>query len=35
VLVDHYGVPVDPNDKELKQVEQQLCSEIGTGSRES
>jgi hypothetical protein len=36
VLVDRYGGPVDPNDKELKQVEQQMCSEIGTGgSRES
>ena len=34
VLVDRYGAPVDPNDKELKQVEQQMCSEIGTSSRD-
>jgi len=34
VLVDRYGSPVNPNDKELKQVEQQLCSEMGTNSRD-
>jgi hypothetical protein len=34
VLVDRYGSPVDPNDKELKQVEQQMCSETATSSRD-
>jgi hypothetical protein len=34
VLVDHYGAPVDPNDKQQKQVEQQVCSEMGTNSRD-
>ena len=34
VLVDRYGGPVDPNDKKLKQVEQQVCSEMGTNSRD-
>ena len=34
VLVDRYGAPVDPNDKELKQAEQQMCSESGTNSRD-
>ena len=33
VLVDRYGAPVDSNDKELKQVEQQLCTELATNSR--
>lgn len=27
VLVDHYGSPVDPNDSELKQTEQRMCTE--------
>ena len=33
VLVDRYGAPVDANDKELKQVEQQVCTELATNSR--
>jgi hypothetical protein len=27
VIVDHYGSPVDPNDSELKQSEQRMCTE--------
>jgi len=27
VIVDHYGSPVDPNDRELKQFEQRMCTE--------
>ena len=27
VIVDHYGSPVDPNDSELKQTEQRMCTE--------
>jgi hypothetical protein len=34
ILVDHYGPPVSPNDKELKQVEQRACTEIATNSRD-
>jgi hypothetical protein len=34
VLIDRYGAPVDPNDQELKQLEQQMCNEIGTSSRD-
>jgi hypothetical protein len=30
VIVDHYGSPVDPNDSELKQIEQRICTEIAT-----
>jgi hypothetical protein len=33
-LVDHYGSPVDPNDKELKQVEQRACMEIAMNTRD-
>jgi hypothetical protein len=34
ILVDHYGPPVSPNDQELKQVEQRVCTEIATNSRD-
>lgn len=34
VLVDHYGPPVNPDDKELKRVEQRICTEIATNSRD-
>jgi hypothetical protein len=33
-LVDHYGPPVDPNDKELKLVEQRACMEIAMNTRD-
>ena len=32
VLVDHYGPPVNPDDKELKRVEQQMCTENALNS---
>ena len=32
VLVDRYGSAVDPNDKELKQFEKRMCTEIATNS---
>ncbi len=28
VIVDYYGSPVDPNDRELKEFEQRVCTEI-------
>jgi hypothetical protein len=31
-LVDHYGPPVNPNDKDLKRAEQRLCMEIAMNS---
>ncbi len=34
VLVDHYGPPVKENDKELKQAEQRMCTQIATNSRD-
>lgn len=34
ILVDHYGPPIDPNDKELKQVEQRVCTEIAMNTRD-
>jgi hypothetical protein len=34
VLVDHYGPPVNSDDKELKQAEQRMCMEIATNSRD-
>jgi len=34
ILVDHYGPPIDPNDKELKQVEQRMCTEIAMNTRD-
>ena len=33
-LVDHYGSPVDPNDKELKLVEQRACMELAMNTRD-
>jgi hypothetical protein len=32
VLVDHYGPPINPDDKELKRVEQQMCTELANNS---
>lgn len=32
VLVDRYGPPVIPDDKELKRVEQQMCTELAINS---
>jgi len=34
ILVDHYGPPINPNDKELKQVEQRMCTEIAMNTRD-
>lgn len=34
VLVDHYGPPVKENDKEMKQAEQRMCTQIATNSRD-
>ena len=34
ILVDRFGPPIDPNDKELKQIEQRACTEIATNSRD-
>ena len=34
VLVDHYGPPVKSDDKELKQAEQRMCTQIATNSRD-
>ena len=33
-LVDHYGPPVDPNDKELRLVEQRACMEIAMNTHD-
>jgi hypothetical protein len=33
-LVDHYGSPVDPNDKEIKQIEQRACMELAMNTRD-
>jgi hypothetical protein len=33
-LVDHYGPPIDPNDKQLKQVEKRGCMEIAMDTRD-
>ena len=32
VLVDHYGPPVNPDDRELKRVEQRMCTENALNS---
>jgi hypothetical protein len=34
ILVDRFGPPIDPNDKELKQIEQRVCTEIAMNSRD-
>ena len=34
VLVDRYGAPVESDDKDLKQVEQRMCTEIASNSRD-
>jgi hypothetical protein len=33
-LVDHYGSPVNPNDKEVKLVEQRACMELAMNTRD-
>jgi hypothetical protein len=33
-LVDHYGPPVDPNDRDLKQTEQRMCTEVAMNTRD-
>jgi hypothetical protein len=33
-LVDRYGAPVDPRDKELMLVEQRMCTEFGFDTRD-
>ena len=34
IFVDKYGPPVNPDDRELKQVEQRMCTEIAMNSRD-
>lgn len=34
IFVDKYGPPVNPDDKDLKQVEQRMCTEIAMNSRD-
>lgn len=34
ILVDHYGPAINPNDNELKQVEQRACVEIAMNTRD-
>jgi len=34
ILVDQHGPPVNPDDKQLKQVEQRMCTEIATSARD-
>jgi hypothetical protein len=33
-LVDYYGAPVDPNDKELRQAEKRMCSDTAFDARD-
>jgi hypothetical protein len=33
-LVDHYGPPVDPNNSDLKQTEQRMCTEVAMNTRD-
>jgi hypothetical protein len=33
-LVDRYGPPVDPNNRELKQTEQRMCREVAMETRD-
>lgn len=33
-IVDHYGPPVDPNSRDLKQTEQRMCRELATEARD-
>jgi hypothetical protein len=33
-IVDHYGPPVNPDDKDLKQAEQRLCRELALDTRD-
>jgi hypothetical protein len=34
ILVDHYGAPIDPNDRELREIEQRACTEIAMNTRD-
>ena len=34
ILVDRYGAPIDPNDRELRQIEQRACTEIAMDARD-
>ena len=34
VLVDHYGAPIDPNDRKLREIEQRACTEIAMNTRD-
>lgn len=34
-IVDHYGPPVNPDDKNLKQSEQRMCRELALDTRDS
>jgi hypothetical protein len=34
-LIDRYGAPVDPSDKELIGVEQRMCTELAFDTRDS
>ncbi len=32
--VDYYGPPVDPNDKDMQQFEQRMCTELAMDTRD-
>ena len=34
ILVDHYGAPIDPNDRQLREIEQRACTEIAMNTRD-
>jgi hypothetical protein len=34
ILVDHYGLAINPNDKDLRQAEQRACVEIAMNTRD-
>jgi hypothetical protein len=34
IQVDHYGAPIDPNDRELREIEQRACTEIAMNTRD-
>jgi hypothetical protein len=34
ILVDRFGPAINPSDRELKQIEQRMCTEIATNSRD-
>jgi hypothetical protein len=33
-IVDYYGTPVDPNDKQLQLSEQRMCTELAMDTRD-